>query len=67
VFTIPIWAFTMPISVFTMTDLRVHVAPIRVFTFSRYGCSQSTDTRSRRRDGLGRMILDPQKMRSAGG
>jgi hypothetical protein len=40
----PIYVFTIPILAFTMSDLGVHVAPIQVFTFDRFGRSRSTGT-----------------------
>ena len=41
----PIYLFTMPIWLFTMTDPGVHLAPIRAFTLDRSECSPWTETR----------------------
>src|ERR1700675_2816053 len=42
----PIYLFTMPIWLFTMTDPGVHLAPIRAFTLDRSECSPWTETRT---------------------
>src|SRR6202795_1381078 len=44
----PIYLFTMPIWLFTMTDPGVHLAPIRAFTLDRSECSPWTETRKSR-------------------
>jgi hypothetical protein len=43
----PIYVFTIPILVFTMSDPGVHLAPIHAFTFHRSGRSPLAATRTR--------------------